>query len=59
MGYLKLGSIKVAHKVVVKLEHLNVTVDAGMLVNRVDVILGVVSIGGKTPNVLCKTYIVR
>lgn len=52
---LELGGIKVAHKVVVELEHLNVSVNLRMLVNGVDVVLSVVSIRREAPNVVRKT----
>lgn len=52
---LELGGVKVAHKVVVELEHLNVSINLRMLVNGVDVVLSMVSIRCEAPNVVRKT----
>ena len=51
---LKLGGVKVANKVVVKLEHLNVAIHPRVLIDRVDVVLGMESVGGEAPNVFRK-----
>ena len=50
------GGVKVAHKVVVKLDHLNVSIHPRMLVDRVDVVLSMESVRGEAPNILRKTY---
>lgn len=49
--YLKFRGVKIAHKVVVKLEHLNVTIHASVLVDGMDVVFSVKSVRGETPNV--------
>lgn len=51
-AFLEFGGIKVAHKVVVKLEHLNVTIYASVLVNGMDVVFSVKSVWSKAPDVV-------
>lgn len=47
----KFRGVKVAYKVVVKLEHFNMTVYTSMLINGMDVVLSVKSIRGEAPDI--------